>query len=59
MAPPDTNLEKQKRRHAVPLIGMGLAVALVLIGFVVWLGYVAESADEPVVVEDPAAEGDN
>ena len=27
MSAPDTNTEKQKRRHATPLVGVGLAVA--------------------------------
>lgn len=37
MAPHDTNTEKEARRHSVPLVGMGVLVALVLVGFVWWL----------------------
>ncbi|TNF20760.1 MAG: hypothetical protein EP318_09705 [Rhodobacteraceae bacterium] len=39
MSAPDTNLEKQKRRHKGPLAGikLGLAVvALLFAGFLVW-----------------------
>ena len=35
MSAPKTNIEKQKRHHRFPLIGMA-AVVIVLIAFVVW-----------------------
>lgn len=46
MAPHDTNTPKEARRHAVPLIGMGVLVALVAIGFFWWVGQATEGADE-------------
>ncbi|MFE3836097.1 hypothetical protein [Pseudogemmobacter sonorensis] len=49
MSPPDTNIEIQKRRHRGPLLGIGAAVILVIIGFVWWLGgeFGAQSPAEP------------
>ena len=47
MSAPDTNLEKQARRHKGPLWGMltGVAVvALLLLGYLIW---VAEEGDTP------------
>ena len=41
MSAPKTNLEKQRRRHAVPLIGLGLVVvfaALVVVLLLFWQG---------------------
>ena len=42
MSAPKTNIEKQERRHKVPLIGM-VAVVLfasaLLAGLILWLGY--------------------
>ncbi|MCU0901584.1 MAG: hypothetical protein MUC82_13970 [Cypionkella sp.] len=43
MSAPQTNIEKQRRRHAGPLIGMIVLAAAVGIGFVWWLGQ--EAAD--------------
>lgn len=55
MAQPEDDLDKQKRRHAGPLIGMAVAVALVFAGFFWWIGYAVDTADEPEVeVEAPA-----
>ncbi|MFN4130663.1 MAG: hypothetical protein ACK4GC_12750 [Paracoccaceae bacterium] len=48
MSAPQTNIEKQKRRHRGPLIGMIVAVIAVVIGFVWWLGYEVTESD-PVV----------
>jgi len=47
MAPHDTDVKKEKRRHAGPLIGMGVLVALVVAGFVWWIGYAVDTAEEP------------
>ena len=47
MAPHDTNTKREARRHAVPLIGMGILVVLVLVGFVWWLGYAADGEGDP------------
>ena len=59
MAPHDTDTPKEARRHAAPLIGMGLAVALVLGGFVWWIAQASEGADSDneVTEETPSAPG--
>jgi hypothetical protein len=49
MGAPDTNIQKQKRRHAGPLIGLSAILVIVLLGFVWW---VADEADEPGGAED-------
>lgn len=41
MSPPDTNIEKQAKRHKGPLTGMPLAIA---VATVVFLGFLAWSA---------------
>ena len=58
MAQPENDLDKQKRRHAGPLIGMGVLVALVLAGFVWWVGYAVDTSDEPAPGE-AVETGDN
>jgi hypothetical protein len=45
MAPHDTNTPREARRHAVPLIGMAVLVALVIIGFVWWFGHATSGED--------------
>ncbi|MFN4153178.1 MAG: hypothetical protein ACK4HF_00860 [Paracoccaceae bacterium] len=45
MSAPQTNIEKQKRRHRGPLVGMVVVVCAVIIGFVWWLGYEAAESD--------------
>ena len=47
MSAPDTNLEKQKKWHRGPLVGMAIAVAFVLAMFVGWLVYLADDAASP------------
>lgn len=51
MAPHDTNTEKEARRHAFPLIGMGVVVAIVLVGFLWWVskatGLIGEADPAP------------
>lgn len=59
MAPHDTNTEKQVRRHAGPLIGMGIVLVLVLIGLVWWLSsaFSGPTPEEPSsTVQVPAAD---
>ena len=38
MSAPHTNIEKQKRRHIVPIVAMIAILIVVIIGFVWWLG---------------------
>lgn len=45
MSAPQTNIEKQQRRHRGPLIGMVVVVIAVGIGFIWWLGYEATESD--------------
>ncbi|KZY36379.1 hypothetical protein A3731_34310 [Roseovarius sp. HI0049] len=42
LSAPKTNIEKQERRHKVPLIGMVLVVlfaSALLAALIIWLGY--------------------
>ena len=57
MAPHDTNTPKEARRHAGPLIGIG--IVLVLVALIWWLASAFSGADptEPSsTVEVPAAD---
>lgn len=47
MSAPHTNIEKQKRRHRGPLIGMAAVVAFVGAIFLYWLVYEARNAASP------------
>ncbi|MFD1914328.1 hypothetical protein [Halodurantibacterium flavum] len=48
MSAPDTNLNKQKRRHIVPLVGMGvIAVIFVFLILVYWPAEEAVESDGP------------
>lgn len=47
MSSPNTNLDKQTRRHSGPLIGMAVAVAVVVVLGVVFLFSGAEEASPP------------
>jgi hypothetical protein len=49
MSNSEHSLDRQKRRHAGPLIGMALVVMVAIAGLVWWLGY--------EVAEAPAPEG--
>lgn len=49
MSAPDTNIEKQKRRHRGPLVGMAIGVGfalLLLLGLISWLAANGESPAE-------------
>lgn len=52
MSAPDTDLQKQKRRHWGPLLGIATALAVAAILFFVYLGY---SADTDTPERQPAA----
>ncbi len=56
LAPHDTDIEKQKRRHGPPLLVLAIVVGLVFIGFFVWIGTVMDGADEPAIDVPEAAQ---
>jgi hypothetical protein len=61
MSAPDTNTERQAKRHKVPLIGIAAAVAVALIVGVVLMGVLNEAgvsgeADDVNPVADEAVE---
>lgn len=47
MSHTDNNVQRQKRRHRGPLIGMAVVVIFALVLLVWWLGYEAYEADGP------------
>jgi len=51
MSPPDTNLEKQERRHSPALWGIAIAVILGILFFVFMTMTTVENADEESQVE--------
>ncbi|WP_371154220.1 hypothetical protein [Jannaschia sp. 2305UL9-9] len=55
MSAPDTNLDRQKKRHAGPLIGIGAGVIFAIILIFAYVTYLAEPAGEGEadVVESP------
>jgi nitrogen fixation-related uncharacterized protein len=46
MAPHDTNARKEARRHATPLIVMGVCLAIVAVGFLWWVVYAFQGQDK-------------
>ena len=58
MSAPKTNIEKQKRRHRVPLIGIAASIAAVIVFAIVIWSRTSENADDvpqPAVNDPPAA----
>ena len=57
MSAPRTDIEKQERRHAGPLIGMAACVAFAAIIAVAYFGFIAKPAEdgETVVEGTPSA----
>lgn len=55
MSAPKTNLEKQKRRHWGPLLGIALALTVAALLFLWLLGYIADTGT-PEPVPAPAVE---
>lgn len=47
MSAPDTNLERQKKRHGFPIKGIALVLGFVAILFLAYLMVVAERGDSP------------
>ena len=60
MTPPDTKLEKQKRRHRGPLWGMAAVVVLVALMFVGYLTYLVDTdaPEHPPTAEEALPEGE-
>jgi hypothetical protein len=61
MAPHDTNIEREKKRHAGPLIGLAVIVILALLGLIWLFGWVAtepggENAEPEVSLLEPAVQ---
>ncbi|SFI40176.1 DUF2273 domain-containing protein [Jannaschia pohangensis] len=56
MSAPDTNLDRQKKRHAGPLIGIGAGIVFAIILLVVYMSNVAgePGEGEADVVESPS-----
>lgn len=54
MSAPDTNIEKQTKRHKFPLVGMGGVVLLVGALFMGFLAWTFSQADDPVKHTLPA-----
>jgi hypothetical protein len=55
MSAPKTNLEKQKRRHWGPLVGIALALTVATLLFLWLVGNIADT-DTPEPVPQPAVE---
>ena len=47
MSPPDTNLEKQRRRHWGPLLGIGLVALFGIALILFWITGLVEEGGEP------------
>lgn len=47
MSSPQTNLEKQKRRHIGPIVGISAALAFALVLFLGWSFWSAQEATPP------------
>ena len=58
MSPPDTNLNKQKRRHRYPLIGMAFVVLFGVGVILYWIAEEAALAPGPETIEEGASPGD-
>ncbi|MBS8227564.1 hypothetical protein [Vannielia litorea] len=54
MSAPDTNIEKQKKNHSGPLLGIGAAVLVGVLAIAAWLTW---SADEGNTPRDATPEG--
>jgi hypothetical protein len=54
MAPHDTNTRKEARRHAAPLIGMAVLLALVAAGFFWWVSQATEGQHDADEVTEEA-----
>lgn len=55
MSAPNTNIERQRRRHRGPLVGITLAVIFVLALFAMWLTGQIGSTSAPASAPAPGA----
>ena len=46
MSAPKTNIEKQERRHAGPLIGIAACLAFVAIVLVAYFGFIVDDVED-------------
>ena len=54
MSAPDTNIERQKKRHGFPLKGIALVLGFVAILFAAYMMFLAERGESPVEETTPA-----
>ncbi|SIN86350.1 hypothetical protein [Vannielia litorea] len=47
MSAPDTNIEKQTKRHSGPLLGIALAVGVGVLAIAAWLLWAADEGNTP------------
>jgi cytoskeletal protein RodZ len=59
VAPHDTNTKRQARRHAFPLIAMGVLLAIVLLVFLWWVAKSAGLTGEAEPVPEGGVQGEN
>lgn len=60
MSAPNTNLEKQEKRHAGPLIGIVACIAFAAILLVAYFGFIVDDVEDgapDAAVVAPAADG--
>jgi len=62
MSAPKTNIEKQERRHAGPLIGIGAAIVFGLIILIAYFFFITDDVEDgdveaDAVVVEPATDG--
>lgn len=55
MSPPDTNIEKQERRHRPALLGIAISLAFVAILAFIFLTYVTDP-DQTLIENGPTNE---
>lgn len=55
MSPPDTNIEKQERRHRPALLGIAISLAFVVILVFIFLTYVT-NPDQTLIENGPTSE---
>ncbi len=56
MSAPETNTEKQKKRHKTPLAGMGIVTGFALVLLVALIAFLSINGNEPADNEPVAAD---